>query len=311
MYALYKANANWDGTAVVSDLVKLLTNDLNIANYSTSCDKLTTQIIVNTAPNNWTLYDGAAGAYSYVLASTEANGVAVKYLRITGSTTGITFQTYTAWNPVTHTGTNPGQNSNSFDGFNGNNASSLTILLWQSSTYLIAQVGVSGSWRYPIIWSGELDRNSTFTDFWSVSTNPISFSGLAVFHSYSNTEFTYANMTWAKAYYSSAYSTNAGQRIMPLSIIGPTQYQSFLPSNFARNIDDTNNGLLITPLYVAIGGSGFTLMMGGIVKDILFISFPVAGVNPLDEIIINGTTYVVLLNNSVGSTRSGLLVPKQ
>lgn len=319
MHALYKTVPNWDGIAVAQDLAKLLTNDLNIANYSTSCDKASTQIIANTAANNWTMYDANVGTGSYMLSSVEANGVAVKYLRITGTISAITFSHYLSWNPVTHTGVMASGPTSSFEGLTTNSAPT-SVVVWQASTYIVMQAGNSGAWYRPNIVAGEVDRNSTFTDYYSTATNSAMVMCMRNYNGYgsgNSTDYNYG-YTWTYGYNSGSSVWNTSYMyVNVITIQGPSggYYNSQCAVNPIRNIDNTTNGLLVIPTYLAtwmsyIDGVQFL----GTLKDILTIHPPVVNVSNLDEVIINSINYCIVYETAVGAfagQRTAFLVPKQ
>lgn len=105
MYAKYVSVAAPVLADIVSDLA-LLSSGSPISALSASCDKVNSQILVNTDPVGWTLSDAAGPNSSKVLTAKDLSN-ADKFVYIAPkSTTGLFIGAFDTYNPATHTGTN-------------------------------------------------------------------------------------------------------------------------------------------------------------------------------------------------------------
>lgn len=294
MHFIYKTLANWDGTQVASDIVKLLTNDLNISGYSVSCDKASTSVLANTVSGGWSLNDSNTGtANSYVLSSTEANGITPKYIRIFSSSSTIWFTGYGTWNNVTHVGTKNTTtsgvsswlgNNNNILGMSGNNVNPITIMIWQAPSYIAFICGVAGGWNSPMLVGTELDRSTCLSDYFSNTSNSAmittlhpprgNYNGLAYLPVYNATTFTVQETPiWATSLYP--------------------------PLRPCMNIDNSTYGPhIVYPMYI-----NNTILYGAI-KDISILHTG-ALLSQLDEVNISGTLYSILRTNT-----QSFLIPK-
>ncbi len=307
MHFIYKTIASWDGTAVVHDIVKLLTNDLNISGYSNNCDKVGTSVLSSTVAGGWEIWDAAPGVTNaYVLRALEANGVTYKYLLVRGTLSTLLFTGYTAWNPVTHVGTNPMNNINGI-GLR-NNSNPYTIMIWQTSAYIGFLSGSGGIWNVPVIMGAELDRATATSDWWANSANSAMVSCIILPFNSSGTNID-INMgqmyaPWANT--NSLFSTG----VVP--VLG-VSYDSSGPP--ARNIDDTESSQVIFPFYIATDlittGYGYIPsynMLQGSLKNILLLHSG-NNLSPLDEISVAGTLYSIAKGTSP-NIHIAFLIPK-
>lgn len=90
---------------MLDDICKLFAG-ATISSLSASCDKVNSQILADTLPNNWAVFDAAASASAKVLRSANSDGVSYKYAHLSYASNTLSLTSYESWNASTHVGTN-------------------------------------------------------------------------------------------------------------------------------------------------------------------------------------------------------------
>lgn len=104
MYASLHYRANSTPTLILSDVVKVLTGETNLANLSASVLQADS-FITSTIAAGWTLFDDVSATVKVLRSPIYDDPTRYKYLWMSVSTNDIVMEYYTDWNNVSHTGT--------------------------------------------------------------------------------------------------------------------------------------------------------------------------------------------------------------
>ena len=306
MYLKYLPAAGATAIQVWQDLCDSLTG-VPIANLSASCDKTNSQLVASISATPWTMHDAAASASSKVLKSQNADGT-YKYLSISYATTTITCMVYETWNATTHAGTNEAIYSTAISATP--QLLTVTTAGFTLLTTLRNTVFTQGSARTFIV--GEFSRDSLTLDasypctfiagftsglFAQTGTTPtaisLSCAGLC--------RIKYANSAGDLKKSSTPAFTDAMAGMVPHG--GYANYH-MTGSSLTAAIRPAGTELITyiaRPFYIqSTLGLSTTCHALGKVPDIFHMSLTA---NHLDEISVNGTTYVILCGM--------VLVPKE
>lgn len=273
---------------MLNDLCLLFTGS-PVSALSASCDKVNSQVIANTLPNNWTVYDAAAGASAQVLRSLNTDGVSYKYMHLSFSGNNLIVTTYESWNATTHVGTNQACRYT-------NAAYTITATAAFTATaggtlYLYAtnEIAMFGSTSQVPAGVAEFTRNSPAID----ETYPCHTLGFMstcrVKNALAAGDFKFGS-TPAFTSGTQTYSASTSDRTLRMPS-GTIAYQAI-------------------PLYLfAAMGSGSAIMCLGEVLGIKYFGFCPTG-NYLDEVVIDGETYVYFLTASATNIQNAWIVKK-
>lgn len=243
MHAVYKTNSTWTFTQMVSDLCKLITGTTDIGTLSASCDQTQTSIVANTVPADWTLYDTAPTNPSgttgmQIMSRIGSQDSLTKYISLSAySTTNLAINSYTSWNDSTHTGVD--STITGEQGYSIGYSTSLAAVfyLWVTPSYIVILGNQSASWKNAQL-AVEFNRteNITYSDYWATGNNK-SICGVCPIANNSSSFLTFL----PRIKYAGQTGDLTSAQIMNLKAV-PSQ------AIYAqRNIDNTNNGILLSP----------------------------------------------------------------
>lgn len=109
MYYKYSYLTTATAANIRTDLSALLCGETNMANLSAGCDQVNTTLLAGTVETNWTLFDAAASATSFVLRSLNLDGTTFKYMQVNVTAVAlpvISMIGWELWNATTKVGTN-------------------------------------------------------------------------------------------------------------------------------------------------------------------------------------------------------------
>ena len=320
MYIQYKTTTSWTPSELMSDVTALLTGTTDFNTLSASCDKANCSMLASTISAGWTLYDNVGdGSYTRVISAPDYSGATTKYLKfryVAGSP--ITFNQCSAWNNVTHTGTDVTNDSYMSTGVT--TTTSLILYILVTSKYMVMIGYQGGNWLSYRIMSLELSRSAGFTNYLNpeyLKPNHL----LMPSHSSQQEAQRTGTMTKYKlpenssgtteAPMSSAYEMSIGGFRMTPGASGSSTY-GFTPKFAGRNTNGTSPGVSVMDLYAVGWWSGSypspRFIYSTIQDAVQMLSYSDPTLSQLDELTVGGTTYLVVLPGYAGG--SSVLLPK-
>lgn len=293
MYAVYTYAAGSTAANILADVVKILTGETLLSNLSANCVQASSSILTTATPAGWSVWDAAAGTNLQVIRSPwdVSNGSGYNYVGVDTNTAGyISLNTYETWNNSTHIGTNGYVPTPSASGQRLNLASGGTLYIGAQnghSIYVMSyQSGVWGSTNITPLIFAERTRRSA----WDTNSLAYPVGSLIVYGSYGSfgQSSTYANRI--VNYVGTDSTIIAGHLVTPFGgLTGNTNATQTWPTTTVPMANKVLQHMLV-PMWHVLPVHGF---LGGdcsIFSDIWFTTTTGAS---LDEVIVNGNSYVV------------------
>lgn len=294
MYAIYVYRAGTAVANILSDVTAILTGETNVANLSADCVQASSSILTTATTAGWTLHDTLAGVNAQAIKAPVFDDPSkFKYVVLDTNTAGYIFhKVYETWDAGTHAGTNLCLNSNAtFYAQRINTTSGGTFYIFANVRHITMWSYQSASWGSSQNYAPSGVYERTRRNLWDTVANGyppfawVSFCTLVNNGSgYASTpRILYSNgldMTGLGAFIGSYIGSNAAT--IPA-------YPAYNPMPLGA-LKEFKHPFI--PLYVFSPDIGF---WGGDISEFADLYLTTCNYGgPLDEVIYNGNTYVIL-----------------